>query len=163
MFEIRPVDFSDADDRANFCELLNHYAMDPMGGGRSIEEFLLSQVCDDLMHWPGAFSFMGFDADVQGRAMGLINCFLTYSTFKAKPIMNIHDIVVREDVRGKGLGQALLFQAQELAQEKGCCKLTLEVLSGNALAIKAYQNFGFENYQLLPEKGHAMFLQKWIW
>jgi hypothetical protein len=44
----------------------------------------------------------------------------------------------------------------------GCCKLTLEVLSGNTTAQTSYQRFGFAQYQLDPAAGQALFMQKWL-
>ena len=45
---------------------------------------------------------------------------------------------------------------------RGACKLTLEVLSGNAGAQRLYQRVGFANYQLDPAAGQAQLLQKWL-
>jgi ribosomal protein S18 acetylase RimI-like enzyme len=49
-----------------------------------------------------------------------------------------------------------------IARGRGACKLTLEVLSGNASAINAYRRLGFEAYQLDPELGDARFMQRWL-
>ncbi|MEX5689713.1 GNAT family N-acetyltransferase, partial [Pseudomonas silesiensis] len=49
---------------------------------------------------------------------------------------------------------------EEIARQRGCCKLTLEVLEGNEVAQGAYRKLGFDNYQLSPETGRAMFWQK---
>ena len=46
------------------------------------------------------------------------------------------------------------------AREHDCCKLTLEVLTGNAAAINAYRNAGFGPYELDPAMGQAMFFEK---
>ena len=46
--------------------------------------------------------------------------------------------------------------------ERGACKLTLEVLDGNAPARALYRRLGFAAYQLDPAMGHAQFLQKWL-
>ena len=51
---------------------------------------------------------------------------------------------------------------EQLARERGACKLTLEILSGNASAMKLYRRIGFDNYQLEPAMGHAQFMQKWL-
>ena len=56
----------------------------------------------------------------------------------------------------------MLALVEELARERGACKLTLEVLQGNVGATKLYHRIGFESYQLDPAMGHAQFLQKWI-
>ena len=102
------------------------------------------------------------DSLAQWAPVGLINCFEGYSTFKAQSLLNVHDIVVHPRVRGQGIGQALLAAVQQLAIDRGCCKLTLEVLSGNTVAMKSYDRFGFAHYQLDPEAGHAVLMQKWL-
>jgi ribosomal protein S18 acetylase RimI-like enzyme len=60
------------------------------------------------------------------------------------------------------VGQALLAAAEAHARERGCCKLTLEVLTGNQVALTSYVRFGFANYQLDPSAGQAMLMQKWL-
>jgi len=54
----------------------------------------------------------------------------------------------------------LLAEAEQIAIGLGCCKLTLEVLEGNAVAQAAYKASGFAGYQLDPKMGKAMFWQK---
>ena len=142
-----------------WLDLLDHYAHDPMGGGTGLSDYakahLVSQL-KDLPNFHGALAFAG------DEAVGLINCFAGFSTFAAKPLLNIHDIVTRDDRRGQGVGQALLQWAEQRARELGCCKLTLEVLSNNTRAMAAYERAGFAPYVLDPEAGHALFLQKYL-
>ena len=142
-----------------WLDLLDHYAHDPMGGGTGLSGYakahLVSQL-KDLPNFHGALAFAG------DEAVGLINCFAGFSTFAAKPLLNIHDIVTRDDRRGQGVGQALLQWAEQRARELGCCKLTLEVLSNNTRAMAAYERAGFAPYVLDPEAGHALFLQKYL-
>ena len=92
----------------------------------------------------------------------MINSFEGYSTFKAQPLLNIHDIAVLPAHRSQGVGQALLAAAQDHAVERGCCKLTLEVLTGNHAALASYQRFGFAPYALDPAAGQASFMHKWL-
>lgn len=70
--------------------------------------------------------------------------------------------MVKAEYRNKGIGKRLLLKTEELAAERGCCKITLEVLQGNQKALNLYRNFGFDNYQLDEAMGHALFLQKGI-
>ena len=114
---------------------------------------------DVLQQKSGAASSTDFESE---QAMGLINCFEGYSTFKARPLLNIHDIAVLPAHRGQGVGQALLAAAQDHALKRGCCKLTLEVLTGNATALASYHRFGFEAYALDPAAGQASFMHKWL-
>lgn len=54
----------------------------------------------------------------------------------------------------------LLREAENIAIEKGCCKMTLEVLQGNEHAQSAYSKFGLCAYQLDSEMGKALFWEK---
>ena len=157
--QVRQVDFGATRDREALVELLDLYARDPMGGGESLDPGVKARLCDDLAAMPGAVSFIAWRA---GKPLGLLNAMPGYSTFKARPLLNVHDIAVRSDCRGQGVGQALLAALEAYARALGCCKLTLEVLSGNAVATRSYLRFGFEQYALDPAIGHAMFMQKWL-
>jgi ribosomal protein S18 acetylase RimI-like enzyme len=157
--QVRRVDYHHPADRAALELLLNHYAQDPMGGGAAIAPEALARLCDELAQRPFAFSFIAWRG---GEPVGLINCFEGFSTFKAKPLVNVHDVVVHETARGQGVGQALLDAAEGEARARGACKLTLEVLSTNTRALKSYEHFGFAHYQLGDAAGHALFMQKWL-
>ena len=54
----------------------------------------------------------------------------------------------------------MLNKVEEIALAKGCCKVTLEVLSNNIVAKSAYLKFGFAGYELDPKAGSALFWQK---
>ena len=56
----------------------------------------------------------------------------------------------------------MLALVEQIARERGACKITLEVLSGNANANKLYTRVGFQSYQLDPALGQAQFMQKWL-
>jgi len=62
--------------------------------------------------------------------------------------------------RGQGLSTAMLQKVESIALQRGCCKITLEVLEGNLVARKAYEKFGFSGYELDPAMGKAMFWEK---
>jgi len=69
-------------------------------------------------------------------------------------------VVVTENARGLGISQKMLQEVEKIAKERGCCKMTLEVLEGNVVAKGAYQKFGFSGYELDPKIGKAMFWEK---
>lgn len=97
---------------------------------------------------------------VDGEAVGFSNCFEGFSTFAARPVVNIHDLAVRPDHRGRGISQALLAAIEQEARARSACKLTLEVLSHNHIAQAAYTRWGFKGYALDPSAGHALFWEK---
>ena len=163
LVQVRRVSFDDPDDCAALLKLMDVYASDPMGGGAPLPSEVRERLCKDLSSNPSAISFIAWrDGAGTLEAIGLINCFLGYSTFKARPLLNIHDIVVQPEFRRQGIGQALLAAAESEAREYGCCKLTLEILSGNSRAKASYTRFGFEPYTLDPAAGHASFMHKWL-
>lgn len=155
--EIIISDYSDEFHGSAIVNLMNNYAMDKMGGGEALPESVKSNLIDGLSKVPKAFTVLAL---VGGKPAGLINCFMGFSTFKARPLINIHDIIVISDYRGLQLSQLMLHKVEEVARERDCCKLTLEVLQGNTIAQNAYVKFGFANYVLDPEMGSAMFWQK---
>lgn len=94
------------------------------------------------------------------QPVGLINCIEGFSTFACRPLVNVHDVVVLQSHRGQRITQRMLARVEQEAMARGACKLTLEVLQGNAPALRAYEREGFAGYQLDPAFGAAMFLQK---
>ncbi len=159
MLAVRRVDYQDQAQAQALVMLLDAYARDPMGGGEGLSPEVKSRLCRDLAQRSDAVSFIAWE---DAQPLGLINCIEGYSTFKAQPLMNIHDIAVLPAHRGRGVGQALLAAAEAHARERGCCKLTLEVLTGNRVALRSYQRFGFAPYVLDPSAGQASFMQKWL-
>lgn len=156
---VSAVDLYDPAQAAIWLDLLDHYARDPMGGGEGLSDYAKLNLVHTIRQVPG---FHGALAWLDGEAVGLIDCFAGFSTFAAKPLLNVHDIVVHASRRGQGIAQALLAWAGQRAGELGCCKLTLEVLSNNARAMAAYRRAGFVPYVLDPAAGHALLMQKYL-
>lgn len=155
--EVKKVDYQNAEQMTQLVSLLNNYASDPMGGGQPLIDEVAKVLPEKLAAVPGAFSFIVY---VDGQPAGFTNCFTGFSTFKAKPLVNIHDLAVNREFRGKGLSYTLLQAVEDEAREMGCCKVTLEVLTGNEVAKQSYLSFGFSGYELDPESGQAMFWEK---
>jgi len=151
------ADYADPRDAADIVELLEAYARDPMGGGEPLGQEVRDEVVPGLAATPGAFSLI---ARVDGQAVGLANCFTGFSTFVAKPLINVHDMTVISSYRGQGIGRALLEAVEGEARRREACKITLEVLSGNDRAKRLYLALGYGDYQLDAETGHALFWQK---
>ena len=151
------ADYKDERHARDIASLLDAYACDPMGGGKPLDADVKTNVVSALSGLPHAFSVIAY---VDGEPAGLINCFELFSTFACKPLVNIHDIIVLNEYRGQGLSQRMLKSVEDIAVAKGCCKLTLEVLSCNAAARASYEKFGFSGYELDPQAGSALFWQK---
>lgn len=155
--EIRLADYNNPTDAQVIVELLNGYAQDPMGGGEPLMASTQQNLVGALAKIPHAFSVLCF---VDNQAAGLINCFEGFSTFKCKPIINVHDVTVVGEFRGLGLSLKMMDKVEDIARERGACKITLEVLEGNKVAQGSYLKFGFSSYELDPKMGKAMFWEK---
>lgn len=157
MEEVLIADLSSPSHAEAVVYLLNEYAKDEMGGNSELSAFAKRNLVAELRKRQGAHVLIAF---VDGRPAGLAICFEGFSTFACKPLLNIHDIVVALAYRGRGISKSLLAKAEEVAVRIGGCKLTLEVLEGNAVARAAYQACGYAGYELNPKMGKAMFWQK---
>ena len=155
--EVVLADYRDAAQAAALVELLDGYARDPAGGGTPLSAQVRAELPAALAARPQAFSVLAYD---NGQPVGLINCVEGFSTFACRPLVNVHDVVVAPSHRGQRLAQRMLERVEQEARARGACKLTLEVLSGNVSARKAYEREGFADYQLDPAFGSAMFMQK---
>ncbi|MCG8673623.1 MAG: GNAT family N-acetyltransferase [Pseudomonadales bacterium] len=154
---IAQADYENQEHRMLIPMLLNEYACDPMGGGEPLKPSVRDALVDELVKVPGAITLLAFN---DSEPVGLMNSFIGFSTFAAKPLINIHDVYVRQQWRGQGVSSLMLQRIEQIARELNCCKLTLEVLSNNRSAMKSYIKFGFSDYQLDPETGNALFWQK---
>lgn len=150
------IDFNNPSHCQHLVELLDAYATDPMGGGEPLSDYVRAHLIEKLAEQS---SYRGFITYIDGQQAALANCFMGFSTFACRPLMNIHDFVVLPDYRGKGVSQALMESVANFAKSSDCCKLTLEVLSGNTTAINAYKKFGFAFYQLDEKAGSALFME----
>lgn len=151
------ADFTQPEHAQALTYLMNAYAQDPMGGDATIDPTILAQLPTVLAARDDAFTILAYAEDTP---VGLANCFVGFSTFAAKELVNVHDLVVVESHRYQGIGKELLAEVEKRAQSRNACKITLEVLQNNAPARKAYQDVGFVPYELSPGAGVAEFWQK---
>lgn len=154
---VRVADLHCDADAKVLLTLLDAYAADPMGGGAPLDPAARERLPAALAAFPGAFSLLAYLEDMP---VGLANCFTGFSTFAARPLVNIHDLVVLCAHRGKGIGRALMQAVEAEAAARGACKVTLEVLSGNETAKALYAVQGYRSYALDPEAGTAQFWEK---
>jgi GNAT superfamily N-acetyltransferase len=154
--EIVDADFDDAAHCAGIVDVLNSYAADPVGGGEPLAADVRERLVPALRDHPTALVLL---AIARGRSVGVAVCFLGFSTFQARPLLNIHDLAVLPDWRGKGVGRGLLAAAEDRARRRGCCRLTLEVQDDNGRALTLYGSFGFSDL-VMGDSGPTRFLTK---
>jgi ribosomal protein S18 acetylase RimI-like enzyme len=143
--------------QAAVLELLDEYSRDPMGNGAPLPAEVVTRLIPGLRAHPTTLVFLAYN---DGAAVGLAVCFRGFSTFAAKPLINIHDLVVLPAHRGLGIGRLLLDFIAEKGRTLGCCKLTLEVLENNRRARGLYASAGFTQATYRPEAGGAIFMTK---
>ena len=134
-------DFSNEEHCQSFADLINHYKADPMGGGKAFTLREQLYLLDGMANHPASFVLFAIKGE---KIIGLATCFINFSTFKAKPYLNIHDVIVKKMFRGLGIGRRLMERCLEIASERKYCKVTLEVRYDNSNAQKLYRSLGFD-------------------
>lgn len=87
--------------------------------------------------------FAALLAEKDGRAVGMLTYLTLYSSWRGRPALMIHDLFVREEARGLGAGKALVTRLADLARERGCCRVDVNVLDWNERARAFYASLGF--------------------
>ena len=151
------ADLNLSEHRAAVLAMVDAYSMDAMGSARPLDPEVRTRLIPGLQRHPTTLIFMAFEGE---QPVGVAVCFIGFSTFAAKPLVNIHDCMVIPGFRGKSVGRRLLEAVECKARELGCCKLTLEVMDNNHRALRAYEAAGFERYSLQEDAGTAIFLTK---
>ncbi|RYD35822.1 MAG: GNAT family N-acetyltransferase [Verrucomicrobiaceae bacterium] len=159
MLDVKIVEANPADPAhaGAIVDLLDTYAGSQSGGGQPLTAATREKLPAALAARPTAHVLLAY---ANGRPAGLLISFEGFSTFQCRPLLNIHDLIVEESFRGRGLSKQLLAAAESLARRLGCCKLTLEVLEGNTIAQAAYRSCGFQGYELDPAFGKALFWER---
>ena len=157
MEEIVLADLGNEAHRSALLEVLSRYVEEPGISGSPLPEAVRKRVVDALREHPTTEVLLAFDS---GRPLGMAVCFVSFSTFRARRVLNVHDLAVVAEARGRGLGRRLLQAVQERARALDCCKLTLEVLEDNHVARSLYQSFGFGDYALGQVQKPTFFLEK---
>lgn len=114
----------------------------------AVYERLLDQVVatEDLLARAGFGEERYFRAllaeDAEKQAIGFALYFFTFSTFLSRPTLFLEDLFVLPELRGRGVGKALLRELAKIALEKGCGRMEWAVLNWNQPAIDFYRSLG---------------------
>jgi ribosomal protein S18 acetylase RimI-like enzyme len=136
-------------------DLIDAYSRDPMGDEKPLPDDVKQRLIPGLREHPTTLVYLAYDGD---QPIGIAMCFRGFSTFAAKPLINIHDLNVLPGYRGKGIGRQLLLAVAEHARNIGGCKLTLETQEHNYTAQKLYKSVGFARDVHTAEAGGAIFM-----
>jgi ribosomal protein S18 acetylase RimI-like enzyme len=139
-YHIAEADLDDAAHAAGLVHCIDSYAAEDMGGGHALSDEVKRALVPGLKEQPGRVVLLA----LHGReVVGAAVCFMGYSTFAAKPRLNVHDLCVLAAHRGHGLGRRLMEGVIERARAAGCTQVSLEVRADNAIARRLYQSLGF--------------------
>ena len=155
--KIEMADYHKPLHRQAIEQLMAAYALDPMGGGEALPYSVIGNLCNALAGELGAVTLLAFDGE---KAVALVTALRGFSTFKCRPLLNIHDVMVLCEFRGQGLSGRMIAELEGYARRQGYCKMTLEVLANNRAAQSVYLQCGLAPYELDPEQGSATFWQK---
>ncbi len=86
-------------------------------------------------------NFKCFVADVDGKLEGMALVYFRFSTWKGRTV-HLEDLIVRESMRGTGLGGALYRRVVQYGHENGVRRVEWVVSEGNKNAIEFYENTG---------------------
>jgi GNAT superfamily N-acetyltransferase len=151
------ADLATAEHARVVRKLTDAYARDPLGNGASLGRDVLDRLVPGLLATPTSIVFLAYAGD---EPAGIATCFRGFSTFKARPLLNIHDVGVRPEYRGRGVGHALVSAAVAKARVLGCCRVTLEVQERNGPARRLYEREGFVHAHAKSSAGGALFFMK---
>jgi ribosomal protein S18 acetylase RimI-like enzyme len=158
--EIVEADLSSERGVASVVDLIDAYARDPMGGGAALPEDVRARLGPDLRAHAARGVATVLLALRGGEAVGIAVCFIGYSTFRARPLLNLHDLAVRPGARGEGVGRVLLAAVAAKAHSLGCCKVTLEVREDNSAARRLYERTGFLDTGPGGSRTRTLFLER---
>ncbi len=147
-------DFADADDRADFARLMTEFAAEPVSASAHLGAAHFERVAGDLARRAGTLVLLAARGDSRVTE-GVLLAFEGYSSFAPGPLFNVHDVHVSPRARGAGVGTALLETLAALGREHGMTKITLEVSSTNADAIRLYRRLGYAGLDAVPSDAPA--------
>jgi len=80
--------------------------------------------------------------DEDGSSAGYTCLYWTHSSISATDVVLLNDLYVRPSHRGKGVGEALIAAARDVARERGCSHLRWATTLDNRRAQRLYERVG---------------------
>lgn len=105
-----------------------------------VEQYLASPVSQILL------------AERQGQVVGLLSFSIRPDLFHAGNSCLLEELVVQEQVRGQGVGSALLSELLARLSTGECAEVSLAVMPGNTQALKFYRRHGLTEEAIFLEK-----------
>lgn len=146
---IRPAIADDHEALLSQLWALNRYEQDIAGDRRT--DFSgaldsLAEALDAASQRGGAVLLAELDGEVAGHLFMFFQMDDAYVQAELRGYAFISSLFVEAHLRGKGVGQALLARAEEIAAAHGVRRLRLYALAGNERARRVYEEAGFSIY-----------------
>ena len=97
-------------------------------------------------------TFQAIVAEVDGRVVGFANTVVHDFTWSNRPAGLLHDLFVRPDVRGGGVGRALIDHVIAQGRQEGWNRVYWMTKEDNATARRLYDTYapadGFVRYRV---------------
>jgi ribosomal protein S18 acetylase RimI-like enzyme len=138
---VRACDYANPEDRNAIGVLINAYIADEMGGGEPLAPSQQSRLAEALRQHPKSTVLLACIGEIR---CGMLVAFENFSTFTVSPMINIHDVIVLKEYRGRHAGRRLLEAVADIAAKRGCSRITLEVRKDNPVARHLYKSMGFD-------------------
>jgi len=121
--------------------------------GETTMQAYLERMLRDLEEGEGTV----FVAELEGEFVGFVGCLVVeddvvQETPDSRRYGYVKDIFVSDRHRGRGIAQQLLQTAEQYLAKTGATRLRLNVLANNMKARRAYERYGFVQYEVLYEK-----------
>lgn len=153
------ADLARPQDAVAVLRLLREFAREPVSGGCDLPDEVQQRLVPGLRSHPASRIWIAWSvAGGEETAVGVAICQLGFSTFLARPTLNLHDLFVSASHRNRRIGEALMHAVHAGARELGCGKVTLEVNRSNAAAQRFYARLGYGDGQA-GDRGDGV----WFW
>ncbi len=140
-FLFEKIDLNKSEHVDGLLSLMNDYMLDPMGLNAPLDDELAIKIIAGLKVQS---NYLGFLVKSDHQFVALANCFVGFSTFKAKQLINIHDFIVTPSHRKNKAGNFLMDSIINYGKNNGFCKVTLEVRDDNVKAQNLYKKTGYK-------------------
>jgi len=135
MLSIRPAQAADVPTILKLVRGLAEYEHEPESAEATEEDLLR----DGFGPQP---KFHCLLAEWDGAVAGFALYFFNYSTWKGRPGIFLDDLFVWPELRGRGIGKALLLEVGRIAVANHCGRYEWLVLDWNTPAIEFYEALG---------------------
>jgi len=132
---------------SDLSAVLRLYAQSGMDNGRVLTVDAAAKILQRMATYPeyAVYVASANDASVVGTFALLVMDNLAHM---GTPSAVVEDVCVDEQLRGQGIGRAMMRFAMEFARQRGCYKLALSSNAAREGAHAFYRSLGFKQHGL---------------